>query len=55
MYFMYLFNYKAKFSFYVFFNPLYSKGWKHVLVKAFLFVSISTENIKAMKKTKEIM
>lgn len=34
----------------MFFYPLYSKGWKSLF-----FVSISTENIKTMKKKEEIM
>lgn len=50
MYFMYLFNYKLKFSFYVFLSVVLKR-----LEKPFLFVSISTENIKTMKKKEEIM
>lgn len=41
---MYLFNYKRKFSFYVFLSVVLKR-----LEKPF-FVSISTENIKTMKK-----
>lgn len=45
---MYLFNYKLKFSFYVFLSVVLKR-----LEKPF-FVSISTENIKTMKKKKKL-